>query len=268
MGLPPAGHGPRLKRRLERPDDVCGLRDWRLDFPPQSGKSGVRVREWQRAVSPGASRKKRKALQIFFYLCVDAPDGITILEENLFLYVFPIDEQVRIIFPFRGSLSLDSFPAEAAAAAVTGKAFLPAPCWTWSASLSTEDGLGPWNIIVKLTGNGSDLPQVSINAASSNESAPMNIASVVPQDGIIRYSEGNFTITSGQWTAPGPIVVTNRDKAFIDANISFNSSNERESCGGTFTGSITYQVPVQNDEGGFEAQDWTATEGTVSYTVS
>ena len=54
----------------------------------------------------------------------------------------------------------------------------------------------------------------------------------------------------------------------IDANISFNTSNERESCGGTFTGSITYQVPVQNDEGGFEAQDWTATEGTVSYTVS
>ena len=52
------------------------------------------------------------------------------------------------------------------------------------------------------------------------------------------------------------------------ANISFNTSNERESCGGTFTGSITYQVPVQNDEGGFEAQDWTATEGTVSYTVS
>lgn len=83
----------------------------------------------------------------------------------------------------------------------------------------------------------------------------------------IRFSR-NFTITSGQWTAPGPIVVTNRDKAFIDANISFNTSNERESCGGTFTGSITYQVPVLNDEGVEEAQDWTATEGTVSYTVS
>ena len=66
----------------------------------------------------------------------------------------------------------------------------------------------------------------------------------------------------------GPIVVTNRDKAFIDANISFSSSNEHESCGGTFTGSITYQVPVENDEGEVEAQDWTATEGTVSYTVS
>jgi len=133
-----------------------------------------------------------------------------------------------------------------------------------SASLSTEDGLGPWNIIVKLTGNGSDLPQVSINAASSNESAPMNIASVVyRRTGSSAILRGNFTITSGQWTAPGPIVVTNRDKAFIDANISFNTSNERESCGGTFTGSITYQVPVQNDEGGFEAQDWTATEGTV-----
>lgn len=138
-----------------------------------------------------------------------------------------------------------------------------------SASLSTEDGLGPWNIIVKLTGNGSDLPQVSINAASSNESAPMNIASVVyRRTGSSAILRGNFTITSEQWTAPGPIVVTNRDKAFIDANISFNTSNERESCGGTFTGSITYQVPVQNDEGGFEAQDWTATEGTVSYTVS
>ena len=138
-----------------------------------------------------------------------------------------------------------------------------------SASLSTEDGLGPWNIIVKLTGNGSDLPQVSINAASSNESAPMNIASVVyRRTGSSAILRGNFTITSGQWTAPGPIVVTNRDKAFIDANISFSSSNERESCGGTFTGSITYQVPVENDEGEVEAQDWTATEGPVSYTVS
>lgn len=45
-----------------------------------------------------------RPLQIFFYLCVDAPDGITILEENLFLYVFPIDEQVRIIFLFYGSI--------------------------------------------------------------------------------------------------------------------------------------------------------------------
>ena len=46
-----------------------------------------------------------------------------------------------------------------------------------SASLSTEGGVGPWNVIVKLTGNGSDLPQVSINADSSSDSAPMNIAS-------------------------------------------------------------------------------------------
>ena len=99
-----------------------------------------------------------------------------------------------------------------------------------TASLSTEGGVGPWNIVVKLTGNGSDLPLVSINAASSSESAPMNIASVVyRRTGSSAILRGNFTITSGQWTAPGPIVVTNRDKAFIDANISFNSSNERES---------------------------------------
>lgn len=234
---------------------ACG--DWRLDFPPQSGKSGVRVRGMAAGRKPRCiPQKNGRPLQIFFYLCVDAPDGITILEENLFLYVFPIDEQVRIIFPFRGSSG-------------DGESLPSGTMLDLSASLSTEDGLGPWNIIVKLTGNGSDLPQVSINAASSNESAPMNIASVVyRRTGSSAILRGNFTITSGQWTAPGPIVVTNRDKAFIDANISFNSSNERESCGGTFTGSITYQVPVQNDEGGFEAQDWTATEGTVSYTVS
>ena len=82
---------------------ACG--DWRLDFPPQSGKSGVHVRGMAAGRKPRCipQKKNGRPLQIFFYLCVDAPDGITILEENLFLYVFPIDEQVRIIFPFRGS---------------------------------------------------------------------------------------------------------------------------------------------------------------------
>lgn len=247
---------------------ACG--DWRLDFPPQSGKSGVRVRGMAAGRKPRCiPQKNGRPLQIFFYLCVDAPDGITILEENLFLYVFPIDEQVRIIFPSAAALSLGLFSCGGSGSSGDGESLPSGTMLDLSASLSTEDGLGPWNIIVKLTGNGSDLPQVSINAASSNESAPMNIASVVyRRTGSSAILRGNFTITSGQWTAPGPIVVTNRDKAFIDANISFNTSNERESCGGTFTGSITYQVPVQNDEGGFEAQDWTATEGTVSYTVS
>lgn len=167
------------------------------------------------------------------------------------------------------ALSLGLFSCGGSGSSGDGESLPSGTMLDLSASLSTEDGLGPWNIIVKLTGNGSDLPQVSINAASSNESAPMNIASVVyRRTGSSAILRGNFTITSGQWTAPGPIVVTNKDKAFIDANISFNTSNERESCGGTFTGSITYQVPVENDEGGFEVQDWTATEGTVSYTVS
>lgn len=218
---------------------------------------------------PCVPQKTEGLLQIFFYLCVDAPDGITILEENLFLYVFPIDEQVRIIFPFRSSLVLWTFSCGGSGGSGDGESLPSGTMLDLSASLSTEDGLGPWNIVVKLTGNGSDLPLVSINAASSNESAPMNIASVVyRRTGSSAILRGNFTITSGQWTAPGPIVVTNRDKAFVDANISFNSSNERESCGGTFTGSITYQVPVENDEGEEEAQNWTATEGAVSYTVS
>ena len=70
------------------------------------------------------------------------------------------------------------------------------------------------------------------------------------------------------WTVSYTHLDVYKRQAFIDANISFNTANELESCGGTFTCSITYQVPVQKDEGGFEAQDWTATEGTVSYTVS
>lgn len=216
-------------------------------------------------------RKNGRPLQIFFYLCVDAPDGITILEENLFLYVyvFPIDEQVLLSSLSAAALTLGLFSCGGSGSSGDGESLPSGAMLDLTASLSTEGGVGPWNIVVKLTGNGSDLPLVSINAASSSESAPMNIASVVyRRTGSSAILRGNFTITSGQWTAPGPIVVTNRDKAFIDANISFNSSNERESCGGTFTGSITYQVPVLNDEGVEEAQDWTATEGTVSYTVS
>jgi len=138
-----------------------------------------------------------------------------------------------------------------------------------SASLSTEDGAGPWNIIVKLAGNGTDLPQVSINAASSSESSPLNLQSVVyRRTGSSAILRGNFTVRSGQWTAPGPIVTTNKDKVFVDASISFNSSDARENCSGTFSGAVTYEVPAdgEDDDAGWQA--WTATEGTVNYTVS
>lgn len=81
---------------------ACG--GWRLYFLRKAENPARASGEWQRPVSPPCVPQKTEGLlQIFFYLCVDAPDGITILEENLFLYVFPIDEQVRIIFPFRGS---------------------------------------------------------------------------------------------------------------------------------------------------------------------
>ncbi|UQT45326.1 hypothetical protein M5E88_03470 [Akkermansia muciniphila] len=77
------------------------------------------------------------------------------------------------------ALSLGLFSCGGSGSSGDGESLPSGTMLDLSASLSTEDGLGPWNIIVKLTGNGSDLPQVSINAASSNESAPMNIASVV-----------------------------------------------------------------------------------------
>lgn len=59
--------------------------------------------------------------------------------------------------------------------------------------------------------------------------------------------------------------MTNKDKVFVDAVISFDSSEKREACRGTFAGSITYEVFLEDEE---EWQSWTATEGTVSYTVS
>ncbi len=150
-----------------------------------------------------------------------------------------------------------------------GECLPPGAILDLSASLSTEDGAGPWNIIIKLAGNGTDMPQVSINAASTSETAPMNPQSVVyrrtASSAILR---GNFTVRSGQWTAPGPIVTTNKDKVFVDASISFGSSDASENCGGTFTGAITYEVPADQEDDEAGALEWIATEGTVNYTVS
>ncbi len=130
----------------------------------------------------------------FFYLCVDAPDGITILEENLFFFMFMFSRLTnRCVLSSlsAAALTLGLFSCGGSGSSGDGESLPSGAMLDLTASLSTEGGVGPWNIVVKLTGNG-----------------------------------------------------------------------------GTFTGSITYQVPVLNDEGVEEAQDWTATEGTVSYTVS
>ncbi|MFR4222920.1 MAG: ATP-binding cassette domain-containing protein [Akkermansia sp.] len=216
---------------------ACG--DWRLIFRRKAENPACASGEWQRAVS-GASRKKRKAPQIFFYLCVDAPDGITILEENLFFMFSRLTNRCVLSSLSAAALSLGLFSCGGSGSSGDGESL---PSGTMLDERFSFHGrwARPWNIIVKLTGNGSDLPQVSINAASSNESAPMNIASVVcRRTGSSAILRGNFTITSGQWTAPGPIVVTNRDKAFIDANISFNTSmNVRAAAGRSPVPSLT-----------------------------
>lgn len=135
-----------------------------------------------------------------------------------------------------------------------------------SASLTSPTAASPWPLILKLVGNGSDLPGVSINAASSNESSPLNVASVVyRRTGRTAILRGNFTVASGQWTEPGPVIVTNRDKIFVNANISFASDRADENCGGSFTGSISYEIPGDDDE---ESIIYSATEGMVSYTVT
>lgn len=149
-----------------------------------------------------------------------------------------------------------------------GECLPPGAMLDLTASLSTEDGTGPWNIIIKLAGNGTDLPQVSINAASTTESSSMNPQSVVyrrtESSAILR---GNFTVRSGQWTAPGPVITTNKDKVFVDASISFNSSDANQNSRGTFTGNVTYEVYEGEDESGTWIP-WSAAEGEVNYTVS
>ena len=66
---------------------ACG--DWRLDFPPQSGKSGVRVREWQRAVSPGASRKKTEGPSKYSFIYVLTRRTESLSLKKIFFFMFP-----------------------------------------------------------------------------------------------------------------------------------------------------------------------------------
>lgn len=136
-----------------------------------------------------------------------------------------------------------------------------------SASLTSPAAASPWPLILKLVGNGSDLPGVSINAASSNESSPLNNDTpvVYRRTGRTAILRGSFTVVSGQWTAPGPVIVTNIDKVFVDANISFASDRADENCGGSFTGSVSYEIPGDHGEGSII---YSATEGMVSYTVT
>lgn len=129
-----------------------------------------------------------------------------------------------------------------------------------------DQNANKWNVLIKVVGNGSDVPGVSINAAGTNDKTAMtsNIFQY-RRTGASASLKGNFSIMSGQWTAPGPTVITNKDKVFVNVTISFNESDEHKTCAGSFTGSVVYEVPA-----GLNVQVadvWSATEGTVAYSI-
>lgn len=215
---------------------------------------------------PRASRKKRRDpfKYSFIYVLTRRTESLSL--KKIFFFMFSRLTNRCVLSSLSAvALSFGLFSCGGSGGSGDGESLPSGTMLDLSASLFS-DGAGPWNVIIKLAGNGSDLPLVSINAASSSDASPLNIASVVyRRTGSSAILRGNFTVRSGQWTAPGPIVMTNKDKVFVDAVISFDSSEKREACRGTFAGSITYEVFLEDEE---EWQSWTATEGTVSYTVS
>lgn len=138
---------------------ACG--DWRLGFSgQQSGKSGVRVRGMAAAVSPGASRKKTEGPSKYSFIYVLTRRTESLSLKKIFFFMFSrLTNRCVLSSLSAAALSLGLFSCGGSGSSGDGESLPSGTMLDLSASLSTEDGLGPWNIIVKLTGNGSDLPR-------------------------------------------------------------------------------------------------------------
>lgn len=117
---------------------------------------------------------------------------------------------------------------------------------------------------IQLTGNGSDVPVASLGGAGQDPSNP-TLSHVVyrrtsPKDATL---DGQFELATGQYTIPGPIIITTYDKMFVSMQISYNASSTNETTTGTCTGTLRLLSYPPNGVG--DPVLWIGTEGTVGY---
>ncbi len=124
-------------------------------------------------------------------------------------------------------------------------------------------------VVLQVTGNGSDVPEVTINAASTSDAKLENeTIFLYRRDGSTATVDGTFTIMTGQWVAPGPIQMTNKDKVYITGVITFNEEAEDKDSAGTFAGNFRYDSAlIENGEVTDEFISYTSTTATVVYDV-
>ncbi len=124
-------------------------------------------------------------------------------------------------------------------------------------------------VVLQVTGNGSDLPEVTINAASTSDAKLENeTIFLYRRDGNTATVDGTFTVKTGQWVAPGPVQMTNKDKVYVTGVITFNESAEDKDTTGTFNGNFRYDSAlIENGEITDDFISFTSATATVVYDV-
>lgn len=122
--------------------------------------------------------------------------------------------------------------------------------------------VGPFTM--QLTGNGSDVPIVSVNGAGQDPTNPTMSHVVYRRTSVTAATlDGQFSLATGQFTLPGPIVVTTYDKVFVSVTIAYNASAMNERTDGTCTGTV--KVLGFNPDDDDEPVHWLGAEGFAGY---
>lgn len=137
-----------------------------------------------------------------------------------------------------------------------------------TATMDSPDA-NSFDLTFKLVGNGSDLPEFTINNATNvDDSASVEAHTIYRRTGKKATLTTSYKVNSGQFVAPGPVVTVNLDECMIKGTINYNTGDTNVSTSGSFTGVIDYKGAILDDAGNEQVVAWTANDGTVTYRVN
>ncbi len=123
--------------------------------------------------------------------------------------------------------------------------------------------------VMQVTGNGTDTPLVTVNAASTSaDDLEHKTIFLYRRNGNVATVDGSFNIAAGQTVLPGPIQVAVKEKVSIRGTITYTDDAEYNDSTGAFAGVFRCDVGDADGEGGEGEWDtYVATEGVVTYKV-
>ncbi len=137
-----------------------------------------------------------------------------------------------------------------------------------TATMDSPDA-NSFDLTFKLVGNGSDLPEFTINNATNvDDAASVESHTVYRRTGKKATLTASYKVNSGQFVAPGPVVMVNLDDCLIKGVINYNTGDTNVSTSGSFTGVIDYSGGILEDDGTELVVSWLANKGTVTYRVN